>query len=109
MVIVAAWERLLAAPEWIIVTGAVVAAVGVIWRKAVLPVVHFFQRVRQFMDRTETAVTWVEQQMRNNGGSSLVDKVDELVQNVTMLLDHDAERDTYGRRYGPDKEEGDNP
>lgn len=94
------------APEWIIVTGAVVAAVGVIWRKAVLPVVGFFQRVRQFMDRTETAVTWVEAQMRNNGGSSLVDKVDDLIKNVSMLLDHDAERDTAGKRYGPDQPEG---
>jgi hypothetical protein len=36
--------------------------------------------------------------MKPNGGGSLVDK-------VNMLLQHDAERDTAGRRYGPVDEE----
>lgn len=90
-------ERLLNAPEWIIVAGAVVAALSVIWRKVVLPVRDFIQRVKRFMDRTETAVSWVEEQMKPNGGSSLVDK-------VNMLLAHDAERDVVGRRYGTEDE-----
>lgn len=82
------------APNGVIIAGAVIAALGVIWRKAVVPVVRWFRQFKAWMDRTETALTWVELQMKPNGGSSLVDK-------VNLLLRHDAERDTEGHRYGP--------
>jgi len=81
------------APEAIIVTGAVVAAVGVIWRKVVIPVRGWLHDLRDWMHSIEVSVKWVEEQTRTNGGSSLVDK-------VNMLLEHDAERDTAGMRYG---------
>jgi hypothetical protein len=42
-----------------------------------------------------------------NGGSSLLDlaeSVQTVRAHVEMLLDHDAERDTKGHRYGPEPE-----
>ena len=99
-------------PSAIIVAAAVVAACGVLWRKVVVPVRGWFRAFRDWMARIETAVTWVDHQMKPNNGSSLVDKVNrtvdkvcELSTNVALLLDHDAERDTTGRRYGPISEE----
>lgn len=101
-------------PNGLIITAAVVAALGVIWRKVVAPVREWMHQFKAWMTRTETALTWVEAQMKPNGGSSLVDKVnntvekvDELTTNVALLLEHDAERDTAGRRYGPEKPEED--
>jgi hypothetical protein len=82
-------------PNVVIITAALVAALGVLWRKVVVPVRGWFRSFKAWMDRTETALTWVESQMKPNGGSTLVDK-------VNMLLEHDAERDTAGRRYGPE-------
>lgn len=80
-------------PNGVIVAGAVVAALGVLWRKVVKPVRGFFSALKAWMDRVETAISWVEAQMKPNGGGSLVDK-------VNLLLKHDAERDTEGKRYG---------
>lgn len=94
-------------PNGVIVAGAVVAALGVIWRKVVVPVRAFVRGFKAWMDRIETAVNWVDAQMKTNGGSTLVDKVnttaeivEQLDKNVSMLLTHDAERDTEGKRYG---------
>ena len=96
-------------PNGVIVAGAVVAAVGVIWRKVVVPVRDWLRAFKAWMARIDTATTWVDHQMKPNNGSSLVDKVDrtvdrveKLTANVALLLDHDAERDTTGRRYGPE-------
>lgn len=107
-------EVLTQAPNGVIISAAVIAALGVIWRKVVVPVRGWFRSFREWMHRIETAVTWVDHQMKPNGGSSLVDKVnntvekvDELTTNVALLLEHDAERDTAGRRYGPEKPEED--
>jgi hypothetical protein len=82
-----------AVTEWTIAIGATLTALGIIHRKIMRPIVHFVRRFKAWMDRVETAVTWVDQQMRPNGGTTLVDKVDR-------LLKHDAERDTEGKRYG---------
>ena len=81
-------------PNALIVTAAVIVALGVVWQKVVVPVRDWVRKFKAWMDRTETALTWVEAQMKPNGGSSLVDK-------VNLLLAHDAERDTPNRRYGP--------
>jgi hypothetical protein len=82
-----------AVTEWTIAIGATLTALGIIHHKILRPIIHFVRRFKAWMDRVETAVTWVDQQMRPNGGSTLVDKVDR-------LLKHDAERDTEGKRYG---------
>ena len=95
-------------PNAVIISAAVIAALGVIWRKVVAPVRGWFRSFKAWQARIETAVTWVDHQMKPNNGSSLVDKVNktvdkvcELSANVALLLDHDAERDKTGRRYGP--------
>ncbi len=85
-------------PNFVVISAAVVTGLGIIWRKVVMPVRGWFRQFKAWMDRVETSMTWVEQQMKPNGGGSLVDK-------VNMLLQHDAERDTAGRRYGPSEED----
>lgn len=55
----------------ILVGAAVVAALGVIWRGLVRPVIRFAKRI-------EKAVVNVEQQLYPNGGRSLRDAVDRL-------------------------------
>ena len=84
-------------PNFIVITGAVVAALAVIYRKVVAPVRDWIHNVKAWMTRMETGMTWVEAQMRPNGGGSLVDK-------VNMLLEHDRDRDVPGARYGNDNE-----
>lgn len=91
-------EGLEHAPNAVIIAAAVVTALGIIWRKVVVPVRGWFRQFKAWMDRVETSMTWVEAQMKPNGGGSLVDK-------VNMLLEHDAERDTAGHRYGPETKE----
>ena len=97
---VTGWE----VTEWAVAIAAFLSAVGVIWAKAVRP-------ARDFLRRLDRRIEWVDTQMRSNGGSSLVDKVDrtqeavvQLRKDVAMLLEHDAERDTVDKRYGPSKE-----
>lgn len=67
--------------EWIITAGAVVAAIGVIHRAVVYPIFKWAQRL-------ENAVTHVEMNMKNNGGSSLRDAVDRIEKRLTTLEDH---------------------
>jgi hypothetical protein len=90
----AGWEI----TEWTIAIGATLTALGIIHRKVMRPVVDFVRRFKAWMERIEHAVMWVDEQMRPNGGSTLVDK-------VNMLLEHDATRDREGKRYGPPPEE----
>jgi hypothetical protein len=85
-------------PNGVIVAGAVVAALGAIWQKVVKPVRGFASGFKAWMDRIETTTSWVESQMKPNGGGSLVDK-------VNLLLKHDAERDKEGKRYGTTDDE----
>lgn len=97
-------------PQALIVAAAVVTALGVLWKKAIVPVRDWFTHVKEWMNRTGTQLEWVDKQMRPNDGGSLVDKVnatiekvDALTADVQLLLCHDAERDQAGRRYGPTK------
>lgn len=100
-------------PNGVVLTAAVVVALGVIWRKVVAPVRQWFRSLKAWMERMEVALGWVDIQMKPNSGSSLTDKVnatvvaiEELRTDVRMLLEHDAERDVTGRRYGPTNDEG---
>jgi hypothetical protein len=87
-----------AVTEWTIAIGATLTALGIIHRKVMKPVVDFVRRFKAWMERIEHAVMWVDEQMRPNGGSTLVDK-------VNMLLEHDASRDVEGKRYGNTEEQ----
>jgi len=59
------------AAQVIITLGGVVAALGVIWRGLVWPVIRWGRRI-------EKAVTFVEMNMTNNGGASLRDAIDRI-------------------------------
>jgi uncharacterized alpha-E superfamily protein len=59
------------AAQWIITSGGVVAAVGVMWRGVAWPVIKWGRRI-------EKAVTFVEMNMTNNGGTSLRDAIDRI-------------------------------
>lgn len=66
------------AAQVIITLGGVVAALGVIWRGTVRPVLRWGRRIEQ-------AVTVVEQNMTNNGGSSLRDAIDRIEQRLVIV------------------------
>lgn len=59
------------AAQWVITAGGVVGSLGVIFHTAVRPVLRWGKRIEQ-------AVTVVEQNMVNNGGSTLRDAVDRI-------------------------------
>lgn len=82
-----------AVTEWAVAITAILTCGGLVWTKVVKPLRHAWQTFKAWMDRVESSVKWTEEQMKPNGGSTLVDKVD-------MLLRHDAERDVDGKRYG---------
>ena len=67
--------------QWIITAGAVVGALGIIFQTLVRPVVRWAKRI-------ENAVTVVESNMANNGGSSLRDAIDRIEKRVTTVEDH---------------------
>ena len=67
--------------QWIITAGAVVAALGVIYRTLISPIYKWMQRV-------EKALTHVESNMYNNGGSSLRDAVDRIEKRITVVEDY---------------------
>lgn len=62
----------------IVLVGAVLAALGVIWRVVLHPTVRFFKRL-------ETTMTFVSLEMRPNGGGSLRDAIDKLVRRTESL------------------------
>lgn len=66
------------AAQWVITGGAVVGAVGMIFRGLVLPVYRWARRI-------ETAMTYVESNLKNNGGSSLRDAIDRIENRLTDL------------------------
>ncbi len=67
--------------QWIITAGAVVGALGIIFQTLVRPVVKWAKRI-------ENAVSVVEANMANNGGSSLRDAIDRIERRVTTVEDH---------------------
>lgn len=67
--------------QWIITTGGVVGAFGIIFQTLVRPVIRWAKRI-------ERAVSTVEMNMGNNGGSSLRDAIDRIEARVAGLEDH---------------------
>lgn len=64
--------------QWIITAGGVVGALGIIFQTVVRPVVKWARRI-------ESAVSVVEMNMSNNGGSSLRDAIDRIEQRLDVL------------------------
>ena len=62
----------------VVLVGAVLAALGVIWRVVLHPTVRFFKRL-------ETTMTFVEAELKPNGGGSLRDAIDKLVRRTESL------------------------
>ena len=67
--------------QWIITAGAVVGSLGVIFQILVKPVVKWARRI-------EKAVTIVESNMVNNGGSSMRDAIDRIENRITKVEDY---------------------
>ena len=59
------------AAQWMITAGGVVGALGVIYATLIRPTVRWAVRL-------EKAVSFVEMNMTNNGGSSLRDAIDRI-------------------------------
>lgn len=108
-----AFDGISLATEVPITIAAVLVALGVIWRKVVIPVRAFVRRFKAWMTRIEESTSLVEEQMKPNSGSTLWDKIEignreraeirdelaELRSDVRILLEHDAVRDAAGYRY----------
>ena len=67
--------------QWIIMTGAVVGAFGIIFQTVIRPIFKWAQRL-------EKTMTFVEQQMLPNGGSSLRDSVNRIEARLTLVEEH---------------------
>ena len=67
--------------QWIITAGATVGALGIIFQTLVRPVFKWAQRI-------EKAVSTVEMNMNNNGGSSLRDAIDRIERRVSTVEEH---------------------
>jgi len=67
--------------QTIISVAAVVAAVGVIWRKGILPMYKFAKKMDEH-------VTFVEMQMTANGGSSMRDAISRIEHRVNVIEEH---------------------
>lgn len=68
------------AAQWIITAGAVVGALGVMFHTLIRPIYKWATRI-------ETAMTYVEMNMKNNGGSSMRDAIDRIENRLTNLED----------------------
>lgn len=69
-------------PDWIIALAAAVTGLGVIWAKAVRPVVKMLNRI-------EASLVYVEREMHFNGGSTMRDalqRIDVAVRNLDQRL-----------------------
>ena len=80
------WETFLS--QWgekIVTIASVLIALGVIYRYIVAP---FYKGVNAFIDRQHrimAAVSWVELELKPNGGGSLRDAVDKIVKCTEMM------------------------
>ena len=79
-----AWEQ---HGRELVLVAAILSALAVIWRYAIRPAYRFVKGIETFAQRVETALGYVEGQMRNNGGSSLLDKVEQTAEKVTLLVE----------------------
>lgn len=67
--------------QWIITTGGIVGAFGIIFQTLVRPVYKWARRLEETM-------SFVEQQMHPNGGSSLRDSVNRIESRLTVVEEH---------------------
>lgn len=67
--------------QWIITGGAVCGALSVIFHTIVKPIVRWATRI-------DKAITIVESNMKNNGGSSMRDAIDRIENRLTKLEDY---------------------
>jgi hypothetical protein len=65
----------------VITVAAVVAAVGVIWSKGILPMYRFAKKMEQHVE-------FVEMQMSCNGGTSLRDAIGRIEERVNIIEEH---------------------
>lgn len=115
------------ATAWLALLITAITAIGLVWRKGVIPIRHFGREAFEFMRETRESNQLVAQQMKPNG-STLIQKVDAAAEKADMaaekaeeaaivaqrsahqitvmdgklntLLKHDRERDQPGLRYG---------
>jgi hypothetical protein len=80
---VTGWE----VTEYAIALTAIIAAGAAIWKAVGV--------VRNIRD----GVDFVGSMMRPNGGSSVIDRLERLEVDVSVLLKHDRDRDQPGKRY----------
>lgn len=66
---------------WVGAAATFVTSVGILWRKVVKPVIRWGMQ----LDRT---MSFVEQQMLPNGGSSLRDSLNRIEQRLTFVEDY---------------------
>ena len=69
-------------PNWIVVTAAVLTALGVIWRKFIQPTTRMLQRI-------EASLKYVETEMHFNGGTTQRDaikRIDDAVRHLDERL-----------------------
>jgi hypothetical protein len=88
-------------PHWIDSTAvdvgkvaALVVALGVLYRYIVKP-------IRDTVHRIDVAVTYVESELRNNGGSTLRDKLDKLADNVCDIHGRMTQLEANQQRNNP--------
>jgi hypothetical protein len=67
--------------QWIITAGATVGALSIMFQTLVRPVYKWARRI-------EKAVSTVEMNMNNNGGSSLRDAIDRIERRLSSVEDH---------------------
>jgi hypothetical protein len=67
--------------QWVLTAGALVGSLGVIYQTIIRPVYRWMQRI-------EKAMSHVEMNMNNNGGSSLRDAVDRIENRLTLVEDY---------------------
>ncbi len=67
--------------QWIITAGAVVGSLGVMFHTLVKPVLRWGKRI-------EKAVSIVEANMVNNGGSTMRDAIDRIENRITKVEDY---------------------
>lgn len=67
--------------EGLIWAAGLLVAAETIRRLAFMPVIRFFKRI-------EASVSFTESQMKNNGGSTPVDKIDKLIKRTRRIERH---------------------
>lgn len=69
--------------------ATVLVAYGVIYRKGIIPIYHFFQNVGRIADSTPTLIG-IAEEFKGNGGHSLRDTVDRIESKIESKMDEHA-------------------